>query len=155
MTIVTNKYLLGFNLLTDLVGGLKTYPVAASVTVAKGDFLQDNGSGFAQLGTGLATTGLGVAVADADNSSGIAGAINVQVIPIHSQHQFIVPVEANTVIARTNVGTIVDLESEDGIDIGDVTVTANGFKIDDFDASTDAVAANTNGFAIGHFEAVS
>ena len=140
-------------MLTKVVGGLKTHLVAASVTIAKGDWLQDNGSGYAQLGTAFDTTSLGMAIAAVDNGSGIAGALSVQVVPPHSQHQFIVPVE-NALITQTAVGSIVDLESEDGIDLSD-TASVNGFKIDAIDVSADAVAANTFGYAIGYIEAVS
>ena len=56
-------------------------------------------------------------------------------------------------IARSNVGTIVDLEAAGTIDIGDTTMTVPvmGFFIDDFDACAEAVAATTYGYAIGHF----
>lgn len=153
MTVVTKKYPAGFQLLTKLIGGLKTHKVKASVTIAKGDWLQDDGSGFAQLGTAFDTTSLGMAIADVDNSTGSDGSETVQIVPPHSQHQFIVPVE-NALITQDAVGSIVDLESEDGIDLSD-TASVNGFKIDDFDVSADAITANTFGYAIGHIEAVS
>lgn len=150
----TNKYPAGFMLLSDNIAGLQTRGVAASVNIAKGDAIEDNGAGYAQLGTdSLDSTFLGIAVAGADNSSGAANAINVQFIPPYPQHRFIVPVE-DALITQTSVGIHVDLETEDGIDLSDTSPTSFAFKIEEIDVSTEAIAANTYGYAIGHFEAV-
>lgn len=150
------RYLEGFQLISELApGGLQTYGVATTVTIAKGDAVSSNGSGYAKLATALDTTFLGIAVADADNSAGANGAINVQVIPPLRHHRFIVQVEANAVLTIANVGIVYDLSTEDGIAINDVTITATGFKIEEIDISTESLAANTYGHAIGHFEPVS
>lgn len=126
---------------------------AAAVNIVKGDVLHDNGAGFATNATTAfnVLTCLGVAAANADNSAGAAGAIDVEYYPIDELTQYAVPVAANAVIAQTNIGTIVDLENNDDIDISDTVAAGLGFFIDEFDASAAAVAANTYGYAIGHF----
>ena len=151
-----NVYPAGFMLLGEIAGdGLVTYGVAATVNIAKGDAVEDNGAGYAQLGTdSLDTAFSGVAVADANNTSGAVNAINVQVIPPLPQYHFIVPVEHAALITQTAVGTIVDLNSEDGLDISDNSPTAFGFQIESIDVSTEAIAANSFGYAIGRFIAV-
>lgn len=151
-----NVYPAGFMLLGEIAGdGLMTQGVAAAVTIARGDALEDNGAGYAQLGTdSLDTAFWGVAVADADNGSGAVDAIKVQIIPPLPQYKFIVPVESAALITQTAVGTIVDLNSEDGLDITDNSPTAFGFQIEEIDVSTAAIAANTYGYAIGRFIAV-
>lgn len=146
----------GFRCLTPLAeNGLRSYPVTASTTIVKGDIVTIS-SGYATTATAMAAAVVGVAAEDADNSAGAAGAIDVKVYPIDAGYQFSVPVSTNAVIARANVGTIVDLEANDDIDLSDTTIAAGpGFYIDDFDASAAAVAANTYGYAIGHFHYVS
>jgi hypothetical protein len=148
----------GFMLLSNVQpGGLRRYPVAATINIADGDAIFDNGAGYAtNANTAMAATFLGIAVTAQDNTSGIAGALYVQVVPPESHYQFIVPVEENAVITQTAVGTIVDLQSNNTIDINDTSITAGpGFFIDEIDAGTKAVAANTYGYAIGHFAYVS
>ena len=126
---------------------------AAAVTIAKGDVLHDDGNGYATNATTAFTHSLlGVAAAACDNGSGAAGADEVAVIPWRDGEQFIVPVEENAVITQTAVGTLVDLESVNTIDINDTVTDAPGFFIDEIDAGTDAVAANTYGYAIGRFK---
>lgn len=134
--------------------GLKQYP-AAAVAIKKGDYLIADGSGYAtNTATAVQTLALGIANEDCDNSAGSAGDKDILVIPLREHIQFSVPVEANAVITRAIVGDAVDLESNDGIDISDTTITAGhkGFMIDDIDVSAEAIAANTYGYAIGHFE---
>jgi len=137
----------GFMPITDTKDiGLDYYPVATTVNIAKGDVVGDNGSGYAALETALDGATLGIAAADANNAAGADGAIDVPVIPIEAPVVYVVANESGTGIAQTDVGETVDLESEDGIDVTDVTVTANGFKIIDLDA--------TNDYAKGRFVAV-
>jgi hypothetical protein len=144
----------GFQILSEVVGGigLRRY-LAANVSIAEGDVLHDNGSGYATNAvTAMANTFLGVAAATVDNSGGSAGDLSIDVYPRDTACQFAVAVENNAVITQTAVGTIVDLESVNTIDISDTTIAAGpGFMIDEIDASADAVAANTFGFAIGHW----
>jgi hypothetical protein len=132
-------------------------PCAANISVVKGDALHDNGSGYAtNATTAFAATFLGIAAADCDNSSGDAGALDVEYYPVDLTTQYIVPVAANALITQTAVGTIVDLENNDDVDISDVTIAAGpGFFIDEIVADAAAVAANTYGYAIGHFAYVS
>ncbi len=146
----------GFRLLSELdASGLRVYPVAASTSIVKGDVVALS-SGYATTVTAMASTVVGIAAENADNSSGSAGDINVSVIPLLPHYQFSVPVAANAEIGRTNVGTIVDLENNDDIDISDTTIASGpGFFIDDYDASSEATSANTYGYAIGHFAYVS
>ncbi len=130
---------------------------AAAVAIVKGDALHDNGSGYAtNATTAFAETFLGIAAADCDNSAGQAGDLNVEYYPIDSKTQYIVPVAADALITQNAVGTIVDLQNNDDVDISDTTIAAGpGFFIDEIDVSTTAVAANTYGYAIGHFAYVS
>jgi hypothetical protein len=128
-------------------------PVAASINIVKGDALQDNGSGYiTNAGTAFAATHMGIAAADCNNSSGAAAAKYVEYYPLDDCTQYIVPVAANAVITRTVIGTIIDLEANDDVDVSDAVTTGIGFRVDDFDASAAAVAVNTYGYAIGHFE---
>lgn len=61
-------------------GGLRSIPVAASTLIYAGAIVMVNASGLATKGvTGTALTAAGVAEARADNSAGIASAINVRV----------------------------------------------------------------------------
>lgn len=143
----------GFRLLSSVPpGGIREYPVLTATAIVKGDYVVPS-SGYAATATAFAVLAFGIAAEDADNTSGASGAINVKCIPLLSSLQFSVPVAANAVIARSNVGTLVDLENNDDLDLSDTTIAACalGFFIDDFDASAAAVAANTYGYAIGHF----
>jgi len=130
----------------------RTLP-AAIVNIVKGDFLHDNGAGYATNATVAFNilTALGVAAADCDNSAGTVGAKNVEVYPIDELTQYLVPIAANALITQTVVGTIIDLEANDDLDISDTVGGGLGFFVDEIDAGTEAVAANTYGYAIGHF----
>ena len=145
----------GFYPLTNVApGGLKQYP-AAAVNIVKGDYIIADGSGYAtNTAVAVQTLALGIAAENCNNSAGSAGDLNVLVIPLQEHIQFSVPVAANALITRAIVGDTVDLEANDDIDISDVTIEPGlkGFMIDDIDASAEAVAANTYGYAIGHFE---
>ena len=125
--------------------------LAATVTIVEGDALHDDGSGYAtNATTAFATTFLGIA---AESTTGDSSSVYVEYYPRDLTTRYIVPVAANTTIAQTNIGTIVDLEANDDIDISDTTIAAGpGFFIDAIDISEEAVAANTYGYAIGHFE---
>ncbi len=152
----TNTYVSsGFLLLSGAnAEGLKHPPVAATISIKRGDAIHADASGYATNAvTALTSKFLGIAAADVDNSSGLDAALTVPVIPPVSRNQFIVPVGANAVITQAAVGTVVDLEAANTIDISDVTVASGpGFKIDEIDVSATAVAINTYGYAIGHFE---
>lgn len=147
------KYLTnGFNLLNCLAGvGLLNMP-AAAVSITKGQALFDDGSGYVtNVGTAFAATFVGIAAANVDNSAGDAGDLNAFVISPDMNYRFKVKNESVTVIAQTDVGEIVDLESNDGVDVTDTTTTSWGFRIDKIDISAGALAANAGGFAIGRF----
>ncbi len=144
----------GFLLLSTLqADGLRWYKADAD-NIAKGDALHDDTTGYAtNATTAFAATFLGIAAAAVDNSGGSKGDENVPVIPALRQYRWIVPVEADALITQTAVGTIVDLQSCNTIDISDTTISGGpGFFIDEIDVSDAAVAVNTYGYAIGHFE---
>lgn len=82
------------------------------------------------------------------------GVVTAMVIPLSSLHTFAVPVEQNALITQAAVGTIVDLQSANTIDINDAVTRGWGFRIDAIDVSDEAIDANAYGFAIGHFEYV-
>jgi hypothetical protein len=126
--------------------------LAATVTIVKGDVLQDNGSGYmTNAGTAFAATHMGVA---AIGVVGDSSTEYVEYYPLDTKTQYSVPVAANAVITRDAIGSIVDLEANDDIDISDTVSEGIGFMIDDIDISADAIAANTYGYAIGHFVVV-
>lgn len=121
-------------------------------TFVKGDAIFDDGSGYATNAiTAFANTFLGICAADVDNSAGSQGSVDVEIYPFDSDTLYIVPVAAAALITRTAVGTLVDLENNDDIDISDAVTTGIGFWIEEIDVSTEAVAANTYGYAIGRF----
>ncbi|MFA5169062.1 MAG: hypothetical protein WC530_11100 [Candidatus Omnitrophota bacterium] len=126
--------------------------LAATVTIVKGDVLQDDGSGYmTNAGTAFAATHMGVAAAGVVGDSSTK---YVEYYPLDTKTQYSVPVAANAVITRDAIGSIVDLEANDDIDISDTVSEGIGFMIDDIDISADAIAANTYGYAIGHFVVV-
>jgi len=132
------------------------YPVAAGVTIEKGDYIISDGSGYAtQTATDTSALFLGIAASDADNSSGAAGAIDVKVIRAHecANIRFSVPVGNDALITRAIVGYLVDLNTCDKVDIADTTIATGtiAFFIEDFDASTEAQDGNTYGYAVGSF----
>ena len=126
--------------------------LAATVTIVKGDALQDNGSGYmTNAGTDFAATHMGIAAAGVVGDSSTK---YVEYYPLDTKTQYIVPVAADALITRDAIGSLVDLEANDDIDISDVLTEGIAFRIDDIDVSTEAIAANTYGYAIGHFEVV-
>jgi hypothetical protein len=101
------------------------------------------------------TTFLGISVVAKDNSSGALGALKVPYIPVESDIVLMVPV-SNDVITAAAIGTIVDITTGGGkVDLSDTTVVNYGFKIEEIDISTEALASNTNGYAIGRIITVS
>jgi hypothetical protein len=126
--------------------------IAATVTIVKGDMIQDNGSGLlTNAGTAFAATHMGVAAADVVGDSSTK---YVEYYPLNTKTQYIVPVAAAALITTTAIGTTVDLEANDDIDLSDLVTEGIAFFIDDIDVSADAIAANTYGYAIGHFVVV-
>lgn len=127
--------------------------VAATVTIVKGDFLHKDSSGLATNATTSfdSALALGPAAADCDNSGG-SSTLEVEYYSWNAPNtQYIVPVAANAVIASTDKDLNVDLENNDDIDKSDAVTTGLAFVIDDIDISANAIAANTYGYAIGHF----
>ena len=128
--------------------------LAAAVDIVKGDVLHDDGNGKATNATVSfdSATFLGVAAADCDNSPDVS--LKVEYYPNDLKTQYIAPVAANAVISQTAIGLNVDLEANDDLDISDAVTTGLGFRVDAIDISTEAIAANTYGYAIGHFALV-
>ncbi len=145
----------GFNLACALADNAIVWKKAAAVNITKGQVIFDDGSGYAtNVGTDFAITFLGIAAADCSNSGGVAGALDVAVILPLPNLSWWVKNESATVAAQTDVGETIDLESNDGVDVTDVTIAANAgwhFLVDDIDISTAAVAANAGGFVKGRF----
>ena len=129
--------------------------LAATVDIKKGDVLHDNGSGLATNATTSldSATFLGVAAADLDNNPAVSGA-KVEFYPKNVNTQFRVPVASDAEIAQTAIGSKVDLEANDDIDISDTVTTGMAFCIDAIDICDLATDANTYGYAIGHFDLV-
>ena len=122
--------------------------LAANVNIAKGDALHDDGNGLATNATTDfdSATFLGFAASACAN---VGLALQVEYYPIGSKTQYMVPVEENAVLAQTAIGTNVDLEDVNNLDVSDVRTEGLGFRIDAIDISADAIAANTYGYAIG------
>ena len=124
----------------------------AAVAIDKGDAIFDDGSGFAtNVGTAFAATFRGIAHVTKDNSAGSDGDTQIAYIPVTADVQYWVK-DSVQLLTQTGVGSLVDLGDNDSIDSSDTTLVEWGFLIDEIDVSTAAVAANTQGFALGRFE---
>ena len=124
-------------------------------TFVKGDAIHDDGSGYAtNAATDFAATFKGICAASYNNSGGSQGGVKVEIYPFDFKTQYIVPVASTTLITQGAIGTFVDLENNDDIDLTDTLTEGVVFKIDDIDVSAEAVAANAYGYAIGHFEVI-
>jgi len=131
--------------------GLISIAAAASVNIAKGDAIHYS-TGATNATTSFVVGFLGVAAEACDNSSGALGALNCLIIPHTYNVRFSVPVEQAALITEAAIGTLVDLQSVNTIDLGDTTIaTGPGFYVEEIDTSAAAVAANTFGYAIGRF----
>ena len=128
------------------------YMAQADVEIAAGDAIFSDGSGYAtNVGTAFASTFLGVAAVDSDNSGGSDGDLNIAYIPAQARQQYWVKGSTTTFVAATHVGLTIDLDANDAVDGGDTTCLYYGFVVTKVDVSTAAVAANTQGFAKGYF----
>lgn len=133
----------GFHPLRTDVVELQYAGLADTVVVAAGDACYYHTDGSIYLGTdgsltasnfaGIAVGGGGSATAGA-NASTTVGFF----LPNESQ-MFWAPNESGTAAAATDVGEIVDLESEDGVDVSDVATGGLGFKILAVDTTNDYV----------------
>jgi len=125
--------------------------LSATVEILKGDTIQDNASGY---GTNAASSFtalfMGVAAAPLDNNPAVTGA-EVEYYPLDTKTQYIVPVGNDSVLDQADIGNTVDLHTTKTIDIADEETEGIAFMIDAIDISTEAIAANTYGYAIGHF----
>lgn len=130
----------------------RRFALAATVTIVKGDALQDNGSGYmTNAGVLLVATHMGIAAAGVVGDSSTK---YVEYFPFDTKTQYSVPVAANAVITRDAIGSCVNLENNDDIDISDTESEGMVFRIDDIDISAEAILGNTYGYAIGHFEVI-
>lgn len=151
-----SKYITqGFVPATPVAGLGLIYLDQAAVAITKGDVVCDDGSGYAtNVMTAFAATFRGIAAETSDNSAGSNGDVKIAIIPASADVKYWVKNESATVAAQTDVGELVDLESDDGIDVTDVTLVEWGFLIDEIDISTNAIAANAGGFVLGRFQKV-
>lgn len=151
------RYFSRFHLISALnEQGLIYYPVANGAAIRLG-YAVGFSSGYAAEITSIqAAQQAGIAAtANTAAEASAAGAVTVGCIPLlSSAHRFSVPVEANALVTQAAVGTIVDLQSANTIDINDAVTLGFGFHIDAIDVSAPAIAANAYGFAIGHFKYV-
>ena len=151
------KYRLGFHLLNALENDGIIWYKASNDNITKGQALFQDASGFlVNDQTAFTKSFVGVAAADVDNSGGSAGALDVPVIPPREGYKFIVQNESATQVAQADVGEIVDLESNDGIDVTDEACVYWGFMVEKYDVTTaalaaDGVAVTGGGFVIGRF----
>jgi hypothetical protein len=150
---LTHYQAAGFYLISKLqTGGLKKGILTTSQNIAKGDALYDAGSGLLSAQTSDFTAAfMGIAAEAVDDSAG-AGGKTIMYIPPYPHNQFSVPA-ATTVLAQSDVGELLDLDDDANTILASDTVTTGwAFVIDDIDISAEALAANTQGYAIGHFE---
>lgn len=150
-----NRYRPGFRLLNEFAKK-RTYLNTSGVAYALGDAVILTSGYLAlattlQLGADPKFVGIANSASTAAENSA-SGLLSTEVIPALSEYDFMVPEEDNLLVFGTDVGETVDLQSEDGIDNSDQVTLGLGFFIDAIDVSSAAVAANTYGYAIGHFE---
>lgn len=143
----------GFYLISKLqTGGLKKGILTTGQNIAKGDALYDAGSGLLSAQTSDFTAAFMGIAAEAVDDSASAGGKTIMYIPPYPHNQFSVPC-ATTVIAQTDVGELIDLDDDaNTVNPADTITTGWGFVVDDIDISAGALAAKTQGYAIGHFE---
>ena len=150
------KYVSRFNLLGPLEhAGLFKYPVANASAIRRG-YCVGFSSGYAAEITstqGVAFAGIAASANTAAEASA-DGAVDVLVIPPLMCHRFSVAVAATDLITLSQVGDIYDLEAANTLDENDAITLGFGFRIDAIDVSAEAIAVETFGFAIGHFEYV-
>jgi len=143
----------GFLLLSQLeTSGLRYYPPESGVRLYLGDALYVT-SGTASIAgdedwtiyfCGIAGTNLTAAEATAAKKIGV--------IPPLLQYQFIVPVANDTVlVAVSHIGNCYGPLVQYDLDLTNTDEDVFRFFIDDIDISAAAIAANTYGYAIGHF----
>ena len=168
MAKVSRYYATGFIPL-DKPPARRRIPIAAAITVLKGDTIFDNGAGYGtNANTAMVATFLGVAAAPCNNAAGstdfinrnpavaiaAAGAFEIEYYPRESAIQYIVPVAQNALITIASIGATVDLQANNTIDISDAVTEGEAFMIDEIEVSAPAIAANAFGYAIGHFTVV-
>jgi len=124
--------------------------LAATVTIVKGDALEDNASGYlTNAATSFTALFMGIASIDVVGDSSTK---YVEYYPLDTKTQYSVPVIQNAVITRDAIGSCIDLSANGDIDISNTITEGIVFRIDDIDISAEAIAANAYGYAIGHFE---
>lgn len=142
----------GFHPIYPKEGANQQYALADTVVVAKGDAVMLDGNGALVLGTPAnltITTFVGVAVEPAGFAgAGLNAAVKVMVHKPTPGEQFWVPNESGTPAAANDVGELVDLESEDGIDVTDEALGTDGvgFHIDAVDVTNDCVKGTFRGY---------
>lgn len=138
---------------TTLISGLGViYGDQASVAIDKGDVLFDDGAGFlTNVGTAFAATFRGIAHETSDLSAGSDGDDTIAYIPAAADVQYWVK-DSVQLLTQTIVGALIELGDNDSVDSSDTSLVEWGFLVDEIDVSTDAVAANTQGFALGRFQ---
>jgi len=145
-----NVYPSGFALIGQMaVHGC--YDMSQGATdVDRGDVLYEV-DGYADSGSSaFSNATLGVAAHDYDNSGGSDGDHTMKIIPFLSHLIWVAPIGNAALITRDAIGHVVDLHNDRTLDLADEAVEGYGFKIHSMDVSTEAVAANTYGYAIGH-----
>lgn len=151
---MAKNYQDGFILLSQLeTSGLKHYPVTASTIIDIGDVCVLTSGYIITTATLLAYTFCGVANGDctAAEATATKGTIDIPAIPPYQHYQFIVPCENTAVLDQADVGLCYDAEANHSITNTAVVTTYWGFFVDAIDISAEAIAAETYGYAIGHF----
>ena len=149
------RYFSRFHLISALScePGIIYFPVANGQAIRLG-YVVGFSAGYAQEITSIQDAVIAGIAATANTAAeaSSAGAVSVGVIPIKQGHRFSVPVEANALVTQAAVGTLIDLQSANTVDISDTVTLGYGFRVEAIDVSSKAIAANAYGFVIGHFE---
>lgn len=147
-------YMDGFRLDGPIETGDAVLLPIAAVNISRGDILIDNAAGYL---TNAAITAFSdvahyVAIDNGTNSAGAAGDVSILCVPISiAKNRFWVPNNSATVAAQTDVGEVIDLDSEDDVDVTDTTCIAWGFLVEEIDISAAAIAVKTGGYIKGRF----
>jgi hypothetical protein len=141
----------GFYLISNLcAGGLMKCKLSTPAAINKGDALCDDGSGYVtDAGADLAATFVGIAA----ESTTVAGAqTEIMVIRPLASNKFSVPCDT-AVATQSDVRELIDLGADSShVNPADTLTTGWAFIVEDVDISAAALAADAQGYAIGHFE---
>ena len=152
MPIRVNRYNTGAFVLIGAPSPIPIFrvPIVDGETITRGRAVFTSSGEATNTGTDMAIGFLGIAVSTVDNTDD--GEYAEIIRPL--SHLLWQVYSGDELLAVADRGLLVDLCTNCTIDPSDVSVSGFGFRIDEIDISTAALAAGEYGFAIGHFEEV-